>query len=187
MNLMWQALSVVNYTHKNKKVNQKLLELKEYLQEHPIVVDEKYTKIGNIFYYNNVLPYISRNRDVLKKPDGICKIRVNWKKKKFEGLTTQEIYNELKPQYAWNVTIVDAEHTRNKYKNKSAAWVVFDTESEAKKNMEIFNRLFITAIEWDCIEEYRKFKANPDKRPLTFDQLVPNYADLYEMIDRGEI
>ena len=45
----------------------------------------------------------------------------------------------------------------------------------------------MTAIEQDCVEEYRKFKQNPDKRILSFDKLVDNAYDLYEQVDKGEL
>ena len=67
---------------------------------------------------------------------------------------------ELKDQWGWTIVTVDAEHQRNKYKNKSTAWVIFDTEEKAKTYMNLFNKMFITAIEWDAIEEYKKFKKN---------------------------
>lgn len=114
-------------------------------------------------------------------------MRVNWKKKTFEGMSTNEIANQLKEQYGWNITTVDADHTRNKYKNKTDAWVVFDTKEEAERNMKLFNSMFITAIELDAIEEYKRFKENPAKRPLTFDKLVENAYELYEAVDQGEI
>ena len=123
----------------------------------------------------------------MKKSTDVCNIRVNWKGTNFTGMTTDEICNKLKVQYGWNVTLVDKEHTRNKFKNKNVCWVVFDTEEQAKDALRHFNSMFMTAIELDCIEEYKRFKLNPEKRPLTFDKLVDNAYELYEMVDNGEI
>lgn len=187
MNLMYVIMSQVNFTNKNNKLAKKVNKLKEELKNEKIKVDSKCVKLGNTDYYNNTLPLITKDRDVLKKPNGICKMRVNWKKKTFEGMSTNEIANQLKEQYGWNITTVDADHTRNKYKNKTDAWVVFDTKEEAERNMKLFNSMFITAIELDAIEEYKRFKENPAKRPLTFDKLVENAYELYEAVDQGEI
>ena len=187
MNLMYFVLSSAKFTNKNNKLVTKVELLRENLKKEKFKVTDKFTKLGDTYYYNNAIPNITKERDVLVKPNSICNIRVNWKKKPFTGLSTSEAYEQLKQQYGWCVTTVDAEHTRNKYKNKTIAWVIFDTESEAKRNMSIFNSMFITAIEWDAIEEYRRFKQNPSKRPLTFDQLVENYAELYDMVDKHEI
>lgn len=187
MNLMYIALSSATFKNKNNTLVNKVNKLREKLKTNKIKVENKSTKLGNTHYYNNVLPLISKDRDVLKKPNGVCKIRVNWKKKSFSGLSTNEIAEQLKEQYGWNVTTVDADHTRNKFKNKDDIWVVFDTKEEAKKNMDLFNSMFMTAIELDAIEEYKRFKENPAKRPLTFDKLVENAYELYEAVDNGEL
>lgn len=184
---MYAALVSAEFNSKNTKLNERVKRLKEKIKESKYKIDDKFTKLGDTHYYNNCLPLISKARDVLKKPNGICKIRVNWKKKKFEGLSVSEINDQLKEQWGWNLVIVDAEHTRNKFKNKSVAWVVFDTEEQALDSMNFFNAFFTTAIELDAIEEYKRFKENPEKRPLTFDKLVDNAYDLYEAVDQGEI
>lgn len=186
MNLMCAILSNT-FSSKDPKFNAKLENLKERLKKSGFKVNDKFTKIGDTYYYNNCLPLVNKARDVLKKPEGVCKIKVNWKKKLFPGMTTSEIYDQLKEQWGWTVTTVDAEHSRNKYKNKINAWVVFDTEEEAKKAMSMFNAMFMTAIEQDAIDEYKKFKENPDKRPLSFDKLVVNAYELYEAVDKGEL
>lgn len=187
MNLMYIVTSNIEFSTKNKKLITRIENIKKKFEASKVKVSDNVIRLGDGLYYDNALPYISKDRDVLKKPHDICKIRVNWKKKTFKNMSTEEIINSLKEQYAWNVTVVDAEHTRNKYKNKNEIWVVFDTEEKAKKAMDIFNSLFITAIELDCIEEYKRFKENPEKRPLTFDKLVPNYAELYDAVDNHEI
>lgn len=46
--------------------------------------------------------------------------------------------------------------------------------------------MFRTAIEQDAIDEYKHFKQNPMKRPLTYDKLIDNAYDLYDLVDRGE-
>ena len=53
--------------------------------------------------------------------------------------------------------------------------------------MELFNKLFMTAIEQDCVDEYKKFKLNPDKRVLSFDKQIDNAYELYELVDKGEL
>jgi len=45
----------------------------------------------------------------------------------------------------------------------------------------------MTAMELDCIEEYKRFKENPEKRPLTFDMLCSNAYELYEQVDNDEL
>lgn len=187
MNLMYAIMSSDDSKIKNKKISSKLKKLKDKVKNAKIKISDKYTKLGDTFYYDNCLPLISKDRDVLHKPSDICKMMINWKRKTFTGLSTEEIMKQLKPQYGWSTTIVDAEHTRNKFKNKQMYWIIFDTEEQAKNALKVFNSLFLTAIELDCIEEYRKFKQNPEKRPLTFDKLVSNAYDLYEMVDNGEL
>ena len=98
-----------------------------------------------------------------------------------------EIYDQLKPQYGFCISIVDKDYTRNNFKNREFVWVVFDSEKTALKNMRLFNKMFRTAIEQNAIDEYKRFKQNPMKRPLTYDKLVDNAYDLYDMVDRGEI
>ena len=110
---------------------------------------------------------------------------INWNKESFTGLSTDEILKKLKKQYGWTVTVVDADHKRNKFKNKNIIWVIFDSSEEASRNMNLFNSMFITAMELDCINEYKKFKQSPDKRPLTFDKLCNTAYDLYDQIDKG--
>lgn len=185
MNYMSLVLGERKVPDNNKNLANKIDELKVLVKKNKIKFNKTIKKLGNTMYSVNGLPYISVSRDVLKKPDSICSIRVNWKKKSMGDMTLDEAIKELKEQWCWNVSVVDEEHTRNKYKNKDIICVVFDTKEEAEKNMEIFNKLFMTAIEQDCVEEYKRFKENPDKRPLTFDRLVSNYAELYQAVDDG--
>jgi len=187
MNLMPFVLSDEEFNIKNKNIVNKIEKVKKALKTSKIKIKKVNKKIGDIFYCDNYLPFIKPDRDVLKKSTDVCNIRVNWKGTNFAGMTTDEICNKLKVQYGWNVTLVDKEHTRNKFKNKNVCWVVFDTEEQAKEALHIFNSMFMTAIELDCIEEYKRFKLNPEKRPLTFDKLVDNAYELYEMVDKGEI
>lgn len=187
MNLMYFVTSNEKFNCKNKKIIEKIDILKEKFKKAKIKISDKFVRLKDTFYYDNCLPYISKDRDVLKKPTELCKIYVNWKKRPLNGMTAEEMINTLKPQWGWTISTVDAEHTRNKFKNKSEVWVVFDSEEKAKKAMSLFNSLFITAIELDAIEEYKRFKENPEKRPLTFDKLVPNYAELYDAVDKHEI
>ena len=187
MNLMYFVMSDEKFNCKNKKIIEKITGLKDKLKKSKLKISDKFIKLHNTFYYNNCLPYLSKDRDVLKKPSELCKIYVNWKKKPLGDMSVNEMIATMKPQWGWTISTVDAEHTRNKFKNKSDLWVVFDTEEKAKKAMDVFNSLFITAIELDAIEEYKRFKENPEKRPLTFDKLVPNYAELYDAVDNHEI
>lgn len=176
---------------KNDCLNKKIENIRLALKKNKIKITEKYKKVGDQVYYKNAIPYVSNMRDVLTKPKAICKIRVNWGKKTFKGMTVKDILeNEaIKPQYGWIIDIVDSDHSRNNYKNKETVWVVFDTEEKAKKAMEVFNEMFLTAIEQDCIEEYKNFKKNPMKRPLTFDKVLGKEQayPLYELVDKGEI
>ena len=87
-------------------------------------------------------------------------------------------------QYGWNVITVDKEHTRNNYQNKETCWCVFNKKEKALVALKIFNSMFRTAIEQDCIDEYKKFKQNPAKRVLTFNALIPNAYDLYDLVDQ---
>lgn len=189
MNYMSVVMSDVKV--KNDILNKKIEGIRVSLKKNKIKITEKYKKVGNQVYYRNAIPYISNMRDVLTKPQVICKIRVNWTKKSFKGLTSKEILGNdmMKAQYGWIIDIVDSDHSRNNYKNKETVWVVFDTEEKAKKAMEVFNEMFLTAIEQDCIEEYKNFKKNPMKRPLTFDKVLGKEQayPLYELVDKGEL
>lgn len=171
----------------NEKLNVLLDSVANELKSVKVKFSEKKVMLGDTGYYHNALPIIPESRDVLKKASNICKIKVNWKKEPFEGLTSFEISDLLKQQYGFCVSVVDKEYTRNNFKNKESFWVVFDSEKIAERNMRLFNRMFRTAIEQDAIDEYKRFKQNPMKRPLTYDKLVDNAYELYDMVDRGEI
>ena len=171
----------------NAKLNGYLDKVAEEIKSTKIKLSDKKVMLGDMGYYHNCLPIIPESRDLLKKASNICPIRVNWKKEAFEGLTSNEIYSLLKPQYGFCISIVDKDYTRNNYKNREFAWIVFDSEKSAEKNMRLFNKMFRTAIEQNAIDEYKRFKQNPMKRPLTYDKLVDNAYELYDMVDRGEI
>lgn len=183
MNLMQDVISDIESNIKNQYLLERIQTLKIEVKKKHIKFTKNSVLLGNTYYYHNCLPYISEARDVLKKPNIICKMKVNWKNKIVDNL-----YQTLPYQWGWTITTVDAEHQRNKYKNKSISWVIFDTEEKAKINMEIFNKMFITAIEWDAINEYKKFKKNPEKRPLTFDKILDKTTvySLYEAVDQGK-
>lgn len=185
MNLMYPFISNTKLKTKDTKILTKFAGLSEIWKTENIRISEDFIKIGTTPYYLNCLPLIKKNRDVLQKPTEICEIRINWKKESFAGLSTEEVINKLKKQWGWVTIIVDADHKRNKFKNKNIIWVIFDTQEEASRNMNLFNSMFITAMELDCIEEYKKFKQSPDKRPLTFDKLCNTAYDLYDQIDKG--
>lgn len=182
MNLMQDVISNTESVIKNKHILERIESLKSTLKKNNVKITKTAVLLGDTYYYANGLPFISEARDVLRKPNMVCKVFVNWKNK------SQITPSELKAQWGWTITTVDAEHQRNKYKNKSILWAVFDTEEKAKLCMNLFNKMFITAIEWDTIEEYKKFKKNPEKRPLTFDKII-NKEDayrLYDEVDQGK-
>jgi len=183
----FQVLLLNNKKTDNTKLNIYLDKVVEEIKSTKIKLSDKKIMLGDVGYYHNCLPIIPESRDLLKKASNICSIRINWKKEAFEGMTVDEIYNQLKPQYGFCISIVDKDYTRNNYKNREFAWVVFDSEKVALKNMHLFNKMFRTAIEQNAIDEYKRFKQNPMKRPLTYDKLVDNAYDLYDMVDRGEI
>ena len=184
MNLMHIILSDIPVINKRKYgAREKIILGKQLLEKYRLKISNEYTQLGSALYYKNCLPLIVKTRDVLKKPLEVCKIRVNWKRK----ICTPEEYLSLKEQWGWTVTVVDAGHTRNKYKNKSTLWVVFDSKERAQKALTTFNTLFITAMEQDAIEEYKKFKENPEKRILSFDKILPTAYELYEEVDKGNI
>lgn len=188
MNLMQEVIAdVESNTIKNQYLLERIKKLKAELKKKKIKITKKATLLGDTYYYHNGLPFISEARDVLVKPNTICKMKVNWKAKTSDKMSQKDAYLELKDQWGWTITIVDAEHQRNKYKNKSIVWAIFDTEEKAKMSMDIFNKMFITAIEWDAIEEYKKFKKNPEKRPLTFDKIIDKEIaySLYDDVDNG--
>ena len=185
MNLMHTVLSSPTATVKSKKygARERVTKGRELLNKYKIKISDEYIKLGETPYFHNCLPRIVKTRDVLKKPLQVCKMRVNWKRK----VCTSEEYMSLKEQYGWTAVIVDSEHTRNKYKNKSTIWVIFDSEKKAQQAMELFNTLFITAMEQDTVDEYKRFRENPDKRVLSFDKILPTAYDLYEAVDKGEM
>lgn len=173
-------------TENNTRLNNTLQELADEIKANKIELSEKKTILGDMSYYRNCLPIIPEERDLLKKPTSLCQIRVNWKKEPFEGMDSFQISEQLKVQYGFCIDIVDTGYTRNNFKNKESAWIVFDSENSANKNLRIFNKMFRTAIEQNAIDEYKKFKQNPMKRPLTYDKLVDNAYELYDLVDRGE-
>ena len=185
MNLMHTVLSSPTATVKSKKygARDKIEKSRELLEKYKLKISDEYVKLGETPYFHNCLPKIVKTRDVLTKPLQVCKIRVNWKRK----VCTPEDYLQLKEQYGWTAVIVDSEHTRNKYKNKLTVWVIFDSEKKAKQAMEAFNMMFITAMEQDAIDEYKRFRENPDKRVLSFDKILPTAYELYEAVDNGEM
>ena len=186
MNLMYAALN--NVMSKNPKINVKIKQLQQKIKDEHIKFTDNFKKMRGLIYFDEGLPIIGKCRDVLKKPEDICTLHMSFDRK--EDLSKVSVEDALKrftTKYAWCIHTVDADHKRNKYKNKTIAWVMFDSLEEAEKAKEQFNSMFITALEWDTIEEYRRFKENPEKRPLTFDQQGPNAYELYEAVDNGEI
>ena len=183
MNLMYLALDP-NSKLKDEKYNAKLQAIKDLLKKSKIKISDKYQKVGNTIYYKNCLPLIEETRDLLTKPTGSCKMRVNWKKESFAGLSTEEIMKRLPEYWGWSISVVDENYKRNKYKNKTNMWVVFDTEEKAEEAMKLFNKMFYTEIELDTIDEYKKFIKSPEKRVLSFDQIVPNAYELYDEVDK---
>ena len=183
MNLMYLALDPDSKL-KDEKYNNKLQSLKKYLKTTKIKISDKYKKVGSTIYYKNCLPLIKETRDLLIKPTGYCKMYINWNNEVFGDLSTNEIVKRLPTFWGWCISTVDANYKRNKYKNKTDAWIVFDSEEKAKVAMSLFNRMFYTEIELDTIDEYKKFIKNPDKRILSFDQIVPNAYELYDEVDK---
>ena len=184
MNLMHVILSSPDGNVKSKKygARDKVIKGRELLKKYKLKIDTDYIKLGDTLYFYDHLPLIVKSRDVLTKPQRVCKIRINWKKKNL----TSDQYLQLKEQYGWTAVIVDSEHTRNNYKNKSIIWVIYDSEAKAQQAMDTFNTMFITAMEQDAIDEYKHFKESPDKRVLSFDKILPGAYDLYEAVDKGE-
>lgn len=183
MNLMYLALNP-NSKLKDDKYNAKLQFVKELVKKSKIKISDRYQKVNNTVYYKNCLPLIGENRDLLTKPTGCCSIRINWKNENFNGLSTSEIIDRLPEFWGWCISIVDANYKRNKYKNKSDVWVVFDDKEKADEAMALFNKMFYTEIELDTIDEYKKFIKSPEKRVLSFDQIVPNAYELYNEVDK---
>ncbi len=183
MNLMYYLVNdkPLKTTDKNLKIQFK--ELKEKFSKEKLKISTKSKRIKNCLYFLNCLPYIDENRDVLTKSFTICRTRINWKD--IAITDTKDIDKLLPEQYGWNISVVDKEHTRNNYKNKEVYWIVFDKKEKAEKALSNFNLMFRTAIEQDCIDEYKHFKQNPAKRPLTFNAIIPNAYDLYDLVDQG--
>ena len=169
-------------------LNKALERAADFTKNNKLRFTDKKVMLGDIGYYQNSLPIIPESRDVLTKPNTIVNIRVNWKKQDFGDTPVEKLCedNVLKLQYGFNVSIVDKDYTRNNFKNKETVWVVFDSLASAEKHLAGFNKMFRTAIEQDAIDEYKRFKQNPKKRPLTYDKLVPNAYDLYDLVDQGE-
>lgn len=185
MNLMYYVFNEERLETDDKYYQNKLQSLKEKVSKEKIKLAKKHKKICNSLYFLNGLPLIDKTRDVLSKSFSVCKIRVNWKDLPIDDPSK---INELLPeQYGWNISVVDKDHTRNNYQNKETYWIVFDKKEKAEKALKDFNEMFRTAIEQDCIDEYKRFKQNPAKRILTFNNIISNAYDLYDMVDQGII
>ena len=185
----FQFLLLNNKKTDNAKINTFLDKVAEEIKTTKIKLSDKKVILGDMGYYQNCLPIIPESRDLLKKAANVCKIYVNWKKEDLSEYDFSKITYPfpLKEQYGFCISIVDKDYTRNNYKNREFAWVVFNSEATATKAMKLFNKMFRTAIEQNAIDEYKRFKQNPMKRPLTYDKLVDNAYELYDMVDRGEI
>lgn len=188
----FQYLLINNKKTDNAKINNFLNGVAEEIKCSKIKLSDKKIMLGDMGYYNNCLPIIPESRDLLKKASNICKIYVNWKKEDLSNfnLTYPNLNSfifPLKEQYGFCISIVDKDYTRNNFKNREFVWVVFNSKNKAEQAMKLFNKMFRTAIEQNAIDEYKKFKQNPMKRPLTYDKLVDNAYELYDMVDRGEI
>lgn len=188
----FQFLLLNNKKTDNAKLNNYLDKVAEEIKSTKIKLSDKKVMLGDMGYYNNCLPIIPESRDLLKKASNVCKMYVNWKKEDLSGFNlTHPNLNSfvfpLREQYGFCISIVDKDYTRNNFKNREFAWVVFNSQATAEKAMRLFNKMFRTAIEQNAIDEYKRFKQNPMKRPLTYDKLVDNAYELYDMVDRGEI
>lgn len=184
MNLLEKVLGKKDVTKLDKDLQFKYKNLQDQIQNKDIEISPIFEKLGKNIYYRNVLPLITEDRDVLKRPETICKIFINFDKQSFDNPKVNEIIEKIPEYWGWLVTTVDKEHTRNNFKNKEVFWVVFDSKERCEYNFKYFNMMFRTAIEQDAIDEYRKFKKNPDKRILTFDQIINNAYDLYDLVDK---
>jgi hypothetical protein len=183
MNLMYYVFNDETLETDDKYFINQLNILKEKASKGKIKVAKKYKKIRNSLYFLNGLPLIDKTRDVLSKSFKVCKMRINWKD---IAIDDPAKINELLPeQYGWNISVVDKEHTRNNYQNKETYWIVFDKKEKAEQALEDFNMMFRTAIEQDCIDEYKHYKQNPAKRILTFNNIIHNAYDLYDLVDKG--
>lgn len=183
MNLMYYVFNDEVLKTKDTYFKNQINILKEKVIKEKIKLAKKYKKIKSSLYYLNGLPLIDKSRDVLNKSFEVCKIRVNWKD---VTITDPAKIDKILPeQYGWNISVVDKEHTRNNYQNKEVYWVVFDKKEKAEKALKDFNMMFRTAIEQDCIDEYKHYKQNPSKRILTFNNIISNAYDLYDMVDQG--
>ena len=160
-------------------------EVSEVVDKNNITFTRDFVKIKEQLYFLNALPEIVPERDVLKKPKHLCKLFINWDNLSFSSLEERE--SKLTPQWGWLFSSVDKEHSRNNFKNKETAWVVFDSEEKAQLYLDTFNKLFLTAAENDAIVEYKHYKKNPLKRILTFNKLVDNVYSLYDLVDKGLI
>jgi hypothetical protein len=177
-------------TCSDEKINKRLDTIRERIKKEKIKTTSKFTQSQDVKYYLNTLPNIPESRDVLIKPSTICTIYVNWKHLPFTNMSCQQILDKglMKMQYGWNVSIVDKEHTRNSWSDKEIVWAIFDSEQSALKHRSVFNSMFITALERDAVDEYKKFKHSPLKRPLTFDKIIGEGAyELYKQVDNGEL
>ena len=185
MNLMYYVFTDEHLETSDKYFKEQLKILKKKVEDDKIKLAKNYKQIKNCQYYLNGLPLIDKCRDVLSKSFVVCKLRINWKDLKITD--TSKIDELLPEQYGFTVTTVDKEHTRNNYQNKEVCWVVFDKKEKAEKALADFNSMFRTAIEQDCIDEYKHYKQNPAKRILTFNNIISNAYELYDMVDQGLI
>lgn len=185
MNFMYYVFDENELKKANSNIKEKVNNIVTEVNKEKIKLAKKSKRIKNCLYYLNGLPLINKNRDVLTKAFNVCKVRVNWKDVEITDLS--KIDEILPEQYGWNISTVDKEHTRNNYQNKETSWVVFDKKEKAEKALKIFNSMFMTAIEQDCIDEYKHYKQNPAKRILTFNNIIPNAYELYDLVDKNLI
>ena len=154
MNLMYAALN--NVMSKNPKINVKIKQLQQKIKDEHIKFTDNFKKMRGLIYFDEGLPIIGKCRDVLKKPEDICTLHMIFDRK--EDLSKVSVEDALKrftTKYAWCIHTVDADHKRNKYKNKTIAWVMFDSLEEAyfrygksiKWNEERHNQI-IELVRW---------------------------------------
>ena len=172
MNLMYKVLNQSQNETDNLilSLRQEMVDKKIKIVDNPEQTNFLKAKNGpiksngkDIFYYLNSIPKILKNRDVFKKPNAICEIKVD-----LEGKLTPENYkneyDKLKTRYCFTFSTCQAPYTKASMKYKHYYTILFDNKSTCEKYLEWFNKCFKTIQEQEAEKEELSKKMNMYKK-----------------------